>query len=52
VAQSRLVHTGVARFFWPEVELNSSFFKGGANDGKTTSLGHAGAADRAHSADA
>lgn len=36
VAQYRLAKTGVARFFWPEVELNSSFFKGGANDGKAT----------------
>ena len=36
VAQYRLAKTGVARFFWPEVELNSSFFKGGASDGKTT----------------
>jgi hypothetical protein len=36
VAQYRLAKTGVARLFWPEVELNSSFFMGGANDGKTT----------------
>jgi hypothetical protein len=36
VAQYKLAHTGVARFFWPEVELNSSFFLGGANDGKVT----------------
>ena len=36
VAQYRLARTGVARFFWPEVELNSSFFMGGANDGKVT----------------
>jgi hypothetical protein len=41
-AQSKLAHTGAARFFYPEVELNSSFVQGGANDGKTTSLGHAG----------
>lgn len=34
VAQYRLARTGYARFFWPEVELNSSFYKGGANDGK------------------
>jgi hypothetical protein len=24
----------VAKFFWPEVEFNSTYFKGGANDGK------------------
>jgi hypothetical protein len=34
VAQYKLARTGVARFFWPEVELNSSFYRGGANDGK------------------
>ena len=38
VAQYRLAKTGAARFFWPEVELNSSFFIGGANDGKTTTF--------------
>jgi hypothetical protein len=38
VAQSKLAHTGVARFFGPEVELNSSCLKSGAHDGKTTSL--------------
>jgi hypothetical protein len=36
VVQYRLAQTGVARLFWPELEFNSSFFKGGANDGKTT----------------
>ncbi len=36
VAQYRLSHAGVARLFWPEVEINSSFFYGGANDGKAT----------------
>lgn len=36
VAQYRLASAGPARFFWPEVELNSSFFKGGPSDGKTT----------------
>jgi hypothetical protein len=25
----------LARYFWPEVEFNSTYFKGGANDGKT-----------------
>jgi hypothetical protein len=34
VAQYRLASRGVARFFWPEVEFNSSFFSGGTNDGK------------------
>lgn len=34
VAQYRLATHGVARFFWPELEFNSSFFSGGANDGK------------------
>jgi hypothetical protein len=38
VAQYRLARTGVARFFWPEVESNSSFFIGGANDGKVTTF--------------
>jgi hypothetical protein len=42
VAQYRLAKEGAARFFWPEVELNSSFFKGGANDGKTTVYGTPG----------
>jgi hypothetical protein len=32
--QYRLAKEGVARLFWPEVEFNSSFYKGGANDGK------------------
>ena len=36
VAQYRLAHDGLGRFFWPEIELNSSFFKGGASDGKVT----------------
>jgi hypothetical protein len=36
VAQYRLAHSGAGRLFWPEVELNSSFYKGGANDGKST----------------
>ena len=38
VAQYRLAKTGKARFFWPELESNTSFFKGGANDGKTQEL--------------
>jgi hypothetical protein len=32
--QYRVRKTGVGRLFWPEVEFNSSFYKGGANDGK------------------
>ncbi|NYF78939.1 hypothetical protein [Granulicella arctica] len=32
--QYRLAKTGPARLFWPEVEFNSSFYKGGSNDGK------------------
>lgn len=32
--QFRAMKTGVGRFFWPEVEFNSSFFRGGSNDGK------------------
>lgn len=35
VVQYRLAHRGAARLFWPEAEFNSSFFLGGANDGKT-----------------
>jgi hypothetical protein len=34
VVQYRLAKTGVARFFWPEAEFNSSFYSGGTNDGK------------------
>jgi len=34
VAQYRLARTGTARLFWPELEFNSSFYSGGANDGK------------------
>jgi hypothetical protein len=35
VAQFRIAQTGVARYLWPEVELNSFFYKGGATDGDT-----------------
>ena len=35
VVQYRLAHEGATRFFWPEVEINSSFFVGGPNDGKS-----------------
>lgn len=34
VVQYRLAKAGVPRFFWPEVEFNSSFYSGGSNDGK------------------
>lgn len=32
--QYRATKSGLGKLFWPEVEFNSSFFKGGANDGK------------------
>ena len=32
--QYQVAKMGVARFFWPEAEINSSFYKGGSNDGK------------------
>ena len=35
VAQYRIAKSGVARYFWPEFELNSAFYKGGATDGDT-----------------
>ncbi len=31
--QYHAAKAGTARFFWPEVEFNSSFYKGGADDG-------------------
>ena len=34
VVQYRLARTGAARLFWPEAEINSTFFYGGSNDGK------------------
>ncbi len=34
VVQYHGARSGLARLFWPELELNSTFFKGGANDGK------------------
>jgi len=33
--QYHLARRGVGRFFWPEVESNTTFFLGGSNDGKT-----------------
>jgi len=38
VVQYHLARTGVAHFFWPEVESNASFFVGGPNDGKATTF--------------
>ena len=38
VAQYRLAHEGLGRLFWPEVELNSNFYLGGANDGKVATF--------------
>lgn len=35
VVQYRVGKARAARFFWPEVESNATFYKGGANDGKT-----------------
>ncbi len=34
--QYRVASSGFGRFFWPELEFNSSYFKGGSNDGKYT----------------
>jgi hypothetical protein len=33
--QYRVAKTGRSRFLWPEVEFNSSFYKGGANNSKS-----------------
>jgi hypothetical protein len=33
VVQYHLAKTGVERFFWPELEFNTSFYKGGATNG-------------------
>jgi hypothetical protein len=38
VGQYRLAKTGVARFFWPELETNSTFYMGGPNDGKAATF--------------
>jgi hypothetical protein len=40
--QYRAMKTGVGRLFWPEAEFNSSFFKGGPNDGKAMTFGTVG----------
>lgn len=36
--QYHLAKKGTAHFFWPELEFNSSIFKGGSNDGKTATF--------------
>lgn len=36
VLQYRTARSGVGRLFWPEIEFNSTFSKGGANDGKNS----------------
>ena len=38
VVQYRVAKSGVARFFWPELESNSTFYKGGSNDGKVATF--------------
>jgi hypothetical protein len=38
VVQYRAAKSGAGRLFWPEVELNTTFFKGGPNDGNTMSF--------------
>ena len=35
VAQYRAAKSGAGRFFWPEMELNTTSYKGGSNDGNT-----------------
>ena len=42
VVQYRAAKSGVARFFWPEFETNSTFYKGGSNDGKVATFGTPG----------
>lgn len=34
VAWNTAIQAHVEKYFWPEVEFNASYFKGGANDGK------------------
>ncbi len=40
--QYRLAKTGTARLVWPEFEVNSTFYKGGSNDGKVQVFGTPG----------
>jgi hypothetical protein len=42
VAQYRLAKMGVERFFWPELETNTTIYKGGPNDGKVQTFGTPG----------
>jgi hypothetical protein len=42
VVQYRAAKSGMARFFWPEFETNSTFYKGGSNDGKAATFGTPG----------
>jgi hypothetical protein len=35
IAWNTAAQAHVAKYFWPEVEFNSTFFKGGPNDGKS-----------------
>ena len=37
VVQYHVAKKGIGRFFWPELELNDIFYKGGADDGKVAS---------------
>jgi hypothetical protein len=37
VAQYRLAKTGTLRYFWPEIESNNLFYKGGSTDGNIAS---------------
>jgi hypothetical protein len=34
VASNTAMQAHVAKYYWPEIEINSTFYKGGANDGK------------------
>lgn len=38
VVQYRVKKSGIGRLFWPEFEDNSTFYKGGPNDGKTATF--------------
>ena len=42
VAQYHIGETGLTRFLWPEFEVNSTFYHGGANDGKIAAFGTPG----------
>jgi hypothetical protein len=38
VMQYRVASSGVRRFFWPEMEFNSTIYKGGSNDGNASTF--------------